>query len=116
MRDNMRRDLKAAMKARNQLAVAAIRSALSAIDNAEAVPIEHPVAENGSADVAGSAVGVGAAEAERRDLSAADMHAIVDTEVNDRIAVAIEYERADRGDAGGRLRAEAEVLRGYLDQ
>lgn len=70
MRDNMRRDLKAAMKARNQIAVAAIRSALSAMDNAEAVPIEHPVAENGSADVAGSAR-AGAAEAERRDLSAA---------------------------------------------
>lgn len=68
MRDNMRHDLKAAMKARDQVAVAAIRSALSAIDNAEAVPIEHSVAENGSAEVAGSAVGLGAAPRLRRNV------------------------------------------------
>lgn len=50
----------------------------------------------------------------RHDLAAADIHTIIETEVNDRIAAADEYDQAGRGDAGGRLRAEADVLRGYL--
>ncbi|HET7414863.1 MAG TPA: GatB/YqeY domain-containing protein [Arthrobacter sp.] len=114
MRENMRHDLKTAMKARDQTAVAALRSALAAIDNAEAVQIDHAAMEHGSGGVAGSAVGLGAAEAERRELAAADIQAIMETEVNDRIAAANEYEQAGRRDAGGKLRAEADVLRGYL--
>ncbi|WP_026820534.1 GatB/YqeY domain-containing protein [Arthrobacter castelli] len=114
MRDTMRRDLKTAMKARDRVAVTAIRSALAAIDNAEAIPVERSVAENGTAEVAASAVGIGAAEADRRDLDAEDMRAIVEAEVNDRTAVAGEYEQAGHSDAGDKLRAEADVLRGYL--
>lgn len=116
MRDMMRHDLKSAMKARDNTAVDAIRSALAAIDNAEAVQVDHSVTEPGSADVAGSAVGLGAAEAERRDLATTDIRAIVETEVNDRIAAACQYEKAGRSDAGGKLRAEAEVLRAYMPQ
>jgi hypothetical protein len=42
MRTSLREGLKAALKARDRVAVAALRSALSAIDNAEAVPLDRP--------------------------------------------------------------------------
>lgn len=110
----MRRDLKTAMKARDQIAVASIRSALAAIDNAEAVQVEHGVTENGGANVAGSVVGLGAAEAERRDLAADDIHAIIEAEVHDRAVAAGRYEQVGRNDAAERLRAETDVLGRYL--
>lgn len=114
MREDMRHDLKTAMEAHDKIAVAAIRSALAAIDNAEAVQVDHSVTTRESTGVAGGAVGLGAAEAERRSLAAADIHAVIETEINDRIAAADEYEKAGRSDAGGKLKAEADVLRGYL--
>jgi uncharacterized protein len=114
MRENMRHALKTAMKARDKTAVAAIRSVLAAIDNAEAIQVDHSATEHGSAEVAGAAVGLGAAEAERRSLAAADIRTIVETEINDRIAAANEYEQGGRGEAGRKLRAEADVLRGYV--
>ena len=64
-RERMRAALPVAMKARDAVAVAALRATLGAIDNAEAV--ERPVgAERGQA-IEQSAVGVGAAEAGRPD-------------------------------------------------
>ncbi len=57
VREQLRRDLRRAMKERNHLAVRAIRSLLAAIDNAEAVPIQHTF-ETG-AHVAGAAMGQG---------------------------------------------------------
>jgi len=64
-RERMRAALPVAMKARDAVAVAALRATLGAIDNAEAV--ERPAgAERGQA-IEQSAVGVGAAEAGRPD-------------------------------------------------
>ena len=40
MRASLRDDLKAALKARDRVATAALRSTLAAIDNAEAVPAD----------------------------------------------------------------------------
>jgi uncharacterized protein len=84
----MRRALTAAMKARDRRAVTVLRSALAAIDNAEAVdtakgpPGEgHPAGEG---EIAGAAIGVGAAEAARRTLTPAETEAIVRAEVDER--------------------------------
>lgn len=111
MRASLRDELKAALEARDHIAIAALRSALAAIDNAEAVAAHHPVTGTaGNEHVAGSAIGVGAAEAERRHLTEADLRSIVENEVRERSVAAKEYDQAGRGDLAERLRAEAEVL------
>jgi hypothetical protein len=105
------------MKARDAAAVAALRSALAAIDNAEAVepaPGRSPV-ETGHADLAGTVAGLGAAEVERRHLQEAEVEQIVQAEVADRRAAADAYERADQAERAGRLRAEADVLSSHLN-
>jgi uncharacterized protein len=118
MRETLRRDLTSAMKARDVVAVAALRSALAAIDNAEAVdvaPAAEPAATSAtSAEVAGAVVGVGAAEVPRRVLTAADVERLVRGERDDRITAAVDHERLGRSESAGRLRAEAGVLALYL--
>ena len=98
------------------MAVAALRSALAAIANAEAVTPPAEVAQPTShPTVAGSFSGLGAAETERRMLSEAQVEGIVRTEVVERLSAAVSYERVGRGDRAERLRAESEVLSRYLD-
>ena len=126
----MRRALTTAMKACDQPAVTALRSALAAIDNAEAVDTaKAPAAEAagavdtipaagdpaGAGRIAGSAVGVGAAEVERRALTPAETEAIVRGEVAERRTAAHAYERAGLSGRAERLRAEADVLSAHLD-
>jgi uncharacterized protein YqeY len=115
MRAEMRADLTAALKARDRVAVSALRSALAAVENAEAVAVDpRPASATGTAHVAGAAAGAGAAEARRRHLTDADIHAIVEGEVRERSAAAQEYERHGRDDLAERLRVEVAVLRRYL--
>lgn len=115
VRTRLRDDLTAALKARDRVAVAALRSALAALDNAEAVegesiPVSRPVSEH----IAGATVGAGSSDVERRALSAAEVHAIVSVEVEQRIEAAAEYERLGRADEADVLRREGAVLRAYL--
>ncbi|PRX99106.1 GatB/YqeY domain-containing protein [Allonocardiopsis opalescens] len=115
MRTSLRDGLKAALKARDRVAVTALRSALAAIDNAEAVPADHPLdAAASSEHVAGAALGVGAADVARRRLTEEEVRSIVEKEARDRTAAAAEYERLGRTDAAERLRTEAEVLNRHL--
>ncbi len=142
MRARLRVALTDAMKARDRVAVAALRSALSAIENAEAVDTPVPADANQPADAtgppagtaepaaaepplteratvehagfAGSVAGLRAAEVERRPLTDADVERIVRAEATDRLAAADEYERGGRHDHAERLRGEAAVLRRYL--
>ena len=108
----LRRALPPALKARDQAAVAALRSALAAIDNAQAV--EAPPAPLSGGVVAGAVTGLGAGDVPRRRLSASDIAAIVRAEVADRRVAATDYERAGQVDAAARLTAEADVLAAYL--
>ncbi|WP_028921780.1 GatB/YqeY domain-containing protein [Pseudonocardia acaciae] len=115
MRASLRTDLTAALKTRDRVAVTALRSALAAIENAEALPSDGRLdTSTGSEHVAGAAAGLGAAEAGRRRLTDADLRSIVENEVRERSAAAREYERLGRDDQAERLRAEAEVLARYL--
>jgi uncharacterized protein len=111
----MRRALTAALKARDQHAVTALRSALAAIDNAEAVDAAGQGHPPGEGRIAGAILGVGAAEVARRTLTPAETQAIVRTEVTERQNAAHAYERAGRSGPAERLRAEAAVLKAYLD-
>ena len=110
MRTDLRRDLTSAMRARDRAAVSALRSALSAIENAEAVPIE----QRSPADGVGPVAGAGATDVARRELTDADVLAIVEREAGDRTDSAEQYDRLGQHDHAQRLRAEADVLSRYL--
>jgi len=104
-------------------AVRPLRSALAAIGNAEAVEPGAPApagpgspVDPGSPHVAGAVAGLGAAEAERRRLSAAEIERIVRAEASEREGAACDYERAGHADRAGRLRREAQVLLAVLAQ
>ena len=118
IKQRLRAALRAAMKARDPIATSALRSALAAIANAEAVPPEPstgPPRPAGDAHVAGSVAGLGAAEAERRLLTPADVTAIVAAEAAGRRAAAAQYEASGNGDRAARLRHEAAVIESAVD-
>ena len=129
LRPRLQLALTAALGARDMVAVAALRSALAAISNAEAVPppavaaagdsgSAAPVTSTGgpssggagSPHVAAAAAGLGAAEAERRRLSPAQVADIVQAEIGERLDAAARYESAGHADRATRLRAQAQAL------
>jgi uncharacterized protein len=113
----LRAALSQALSSRDAVAVAVIRSALGAISNAEAVPPPAGARATASSEhVAGAVAGLGAAEAERRQLTEAEVAVIVAAEIADRRAAADHYVRLRRGDQAERLRREADVLTGLLDE
>lgn len=99
---------------RDAVAVSALRTALAAIDNAEAVPPDEADLLASGGPVAGSVAGLGASDVRRRDLTGADVERIVRAEAAERLAAAGEYERRGQPDRAARLRAEASVLSSYL--
>lgn len=111
--ETLRADLTAALKGRDRVAARVLRSTLSAIANAEAQPAQEIDASTGDGPIAGAASGLGAAEVERRALSAGDVVEIVAAERAERLESAARIEEAG-GDASA-LRAELAVLDGYLD-
>jgi 2'-5' RNA ligase len=113
LRDRLRAGLRDAMRSRDRDAVAAIRSALAAVDNAEAVPLDPTDHRHRAGAVEGSAVGLGAAEVDRRHLTEADVVGIVEREVEERVQAvdAIEDTAPDRAES---IRAEVAALRAFL--
>jgi hypothetical protein len=78
----LRRDLTAAIKARDRVAVAALRSTIAAIENAESVDVNLTWPSTTSSEhVAGSTAGVGSTDVERRVLSGGDVIEIVGVQV-----------------------------------
>jgi uncharacterized protein YqeY len=106
----LRRALDHALRTRDPIAMSALRSALSAISNAEAVGGAPAVARPSSPHFAGATAGVYGGEARRRDLSAAEVDQIVQAEISERLRAAGDYERSGRAARAERLRAEASVL------
>ena len=110
--------LKDAMRARDQVAASALRSALGAIGNAEAVAADQHAPKvgpgAGGPHFAGSAAGLGAAEAARRQLSPADLDAIMRAEISERERAAGQYAESGFADQAERLRREASVLTSVL--
>lgn len=109
LRAALRAELTAAMKRRDRVAMAACRSALGAIDNAESYGIDAPRA----GAVEASAIGAGAAEAARRELTEHDVRSVVAAEATERRSAAAELPEtvASRSEE---LRAEAAVLERLL--
>jgi uncharacterized protein YqeY len=110
---DLRRALTVAIKARDAVAISALRSALAAIENATAVDAE-PASPPTTGPIARAVSGLGAGEVERRQLTEADVRALVRAEVEQRIAAAAQFDGLGRPDRAERLRAEAEVLSAHL--
>lgn len=111
LRERLSSALGPAMKARDRVAVAALRSAMAAIGNAEAVPVDTAPRAGAVED---AATGVGAADAPRRHLSEDDVRAVVVGEVEERDGAARELASLGRAEDAARLTAEADVLRRHL--
>ena len=95
VRDRLQRTLGESLKARDMVAVSALRSALGAIDNASTVPAGLVFAASASSShIAGAVAGLGAADNERRRLSDDEANAIVRAEIAERLAAALNYEQA----------------------
>jgi uncharacterized protein len=106
----LRAALKDALRKRELVAVSALRSALSAIGNAEVVSVPEAVPGAGGSPIAGAVAGLGAGEARRRSLSAAEVDQIVRTEISERLLAAGDYEHSGHADRAQRLRCEASAL------
>jgi uncharacterized protein YqeY len=109
----MRQALPEAMRARDPVAVSALRATLAALDNAEAVPL-------GEVELRGAAleetpIGAGATEALRRELSEDSVAEIVRAEAAERLEVAARLTAPAHADRVAQLRAEAAVLLRFLD-
>ncbi|MEV6306843.1 hypothetical protein AB0M02_46120 [Actinoplanes sp. NPDC051861] len=107
LRGRLQAALPTAMKARDKPAVAALRSALAAIENAAAVaPRDAPLGL--------PATGLGVTEVARREQDEAEIERIVRAEIDERLAAAGEYDGLGRPDEAARLRAEARALETQL--
>lgn len=106
----LRQRLTTALRERDRPTAAAIRSAIAALENAEAVPASQGVAPATSRHVAGAAIGIGAAEAERLALDEAEESAILRAEVDGLLEAAREYESVGHGDRAVEARTAASEL------
>ena len=92
LKDRLRADLTASMKARDASRSSTLRMLLTSITNAE---------------VAGK---------EQRELSDDDIVGVLSTEVKKRREAAQAYDDAGRADTAAKERAEAEIITGYLPE
>jgi uncharacterized protein len=104
LKATLRRDLRTAMAARDTTATRVLRQTLSAIENAEAVPHDdRPPTVGQSGDVA------------RRDLTAADLLAVIAREHAERASAIAEYRELGVTATIEALEGEAAVLQPYLE-
>ena len=115
LRAALRERLKVAMRARDRQTAEAMRSVLSALDNAEAVPVTPPGSVAMSEYVAGAPVGLGASEGPRRVLSSDEERALVAREVAELRSSAATLAGAGRYDRSSELVAMAAIVEAVLD-
>lgn len=106
-------EVKAAMKAHDKVALAALRSLSARVANAEAVPVDV-MPRAGAVEAA--AIGVGAADAERRMLTMADLRALVAAETEEHEEAARHREALGRIDEAADLRRQAQVIREFSER
>ncbi len=111
-RATLRDALLAARKDRDATRIAALRSALAAIDNAETPDNVRIDATSGK--IAGSVAGLGAAEVARRELSDKQIRGLLRAEIDERLGAAQEFSAGGHAERATMLRAEAAVLTDLL--
>ncbi len=94
--------------------MAALRVAIAAIENAQAVAAPPDRRPAGSDHVAGAGHGAGSTEAPRRQLSPDELRAILRDQVAEYGREADRYQALDQPGAARRLRDQARLLAGYL--
>jgi hypothetical protein len=104
VRERLQADLRVAMREDDRTRVSVLRTALAALANAEAVEAQ---------DVA-VVKGLYAAEAQRRELSADDVRAVLDGVRDDLLVAAGEIGRLGRKVDAERLREQAAIVEGYF--
>ena len=113
-REEVRRDLRAALKSRQPETVSVLRTMIAAIDNAEAVQPEAQSPRSADGRVAHSSPGVGSTEAPRRELDMSDVHAILRDLLREHETQEKHYRSMRQHEAADRLRRQADVLHSYL--
>ncbi|MDT5129096.1 MAG: uncharacterized protein QOH54_4740 [Mycobacterium sp.] len=108
-RQTLRARLMTARKDRDAIRVSALRSALSAIDNAETPDVED-LDVPAAGTVAGSVAGLGAAEVPRRVLPGAAIRTLLRAEIDDRLLAAEQMDAGGHSERATAVRAEAAVL------
>ncbi|KRB43234.1 hypothetical protein [Terrabacter sp. Root181] len=116
LRPVLRTRLTTAMRERDRAAVSALRSAVAAIENAEAVPVHDGPTPTASADVAGAAVGLGATEAQRRLLGEDAERSLVLAEVQSLVEAEAAYAAAGDRDRAQSAAVGIAVLTAVLDE
>jgi uncharacterized protein len=114
LRTALRTGLTAALKARDTDALAALRTAIAAIDNAEAVPVPNTRATTTSAHIAGTRSGPGSTEAARQQLTVRELHNILRDLITEYTREADRYQALGQASAAERLRLQARTLAAYL--
>ncbi|MUL80734.1 MULTISPECIES: glutamyl-tRNA amidotransferase [unclassified Mycolicibacterium] len=114
-RDQLRHSLLSARKSRDTTRVTAIRSALSAIDNAETPQADRTDTRIGGS-IAGAVSGVGSTEIARRVLSDAEIRDLIQAEVDEQLTAADEYIAGGHHERASDLQSQAAVLTQMLSQ
>lgn len=104
----MQVELSAAIRARDVIRVKALRSALAAISNAEAVDAASTASVPGAAPTGPTEVG-------RRHLSDTDVAMILLDEIGELRRSADELRELGQAEAAAGLVAQAAIISGYLD-
>jgi uncharacterized protein len=115
LRTPLRRQLSAAVPEHHRPAVSALRSALAALDNAEAVRPGEDFQPEVSQHIAGGVAGVGAAEVERRVLDVESQRALVRAEIESSLTAAMTYQQHGQRTRAAELRMGADVLAAVLN-
>jgi hypothetical protein len=113
-RDDLRRDLRAALKSRQHDRVSALRTLIAAIDNAEATQPDAESPRSVDGVIAHSSPGVGSSEAPRRALAMSDVDAIVRDLLCEYQTQGEQYRSMHQHDAADRLERKASILRTLL--
>jgi uncharacterized protein len=112
-RTKLRGALLTARKDRDSTRTSALRSALSAIDNAE-TPDAARVDGASSGTIAGAVTGLGGAEVARRQLSDEQIRALLSAEVDERLTAADDFAAGGHAERATTLREEAAVITDLL--
>ncbi|HWL42890.1 MAG TPA: GNAT family N-acetyltransferase [Ilumatobacter sp.] len=116
MNDRLQSDLTAAMRRRDASTVRVLRTVLAAVANAEAVDaVPTHVPAPAESPIAGAAHGLGATDVARRELTDAEVVAIVRGERDERLAAAAELAANGHTARAAKLRVEAALLDPYLE-
>lgn len=114
-RDQLRGHLLSARKSRDTAGIAAFRSALSAIDNAETPQADQTDTRIGGA-IAGAVSGVGSTEVARRTLGDGEIRGLIQAEIDERLTAADQYIANGHHERAADLQSQAAVLRQVLSQ